>query len=329
MSCWPAPPSTRGRPPGRRVRRAGTGPVRRGRRPRRRPHLPGAVRGAPRRLLSLLGGPGPVVPRPPGQRPGPRRAARALAAAHPYSLASAGAAGLPPPVPGRAVRDAAVGGAGPGDRDRARLPDPGRPGGHPRRLGPGRDRMRHGVTSSGPGGRVPGHRTNSTTLYLRLLGEAMAAPSAGRRKGWPSSTGRCELVGPRGRYYCPSSTASVATCWAGTAAHRPGRRGLRPGHGDRRRVRDQVAPELRAAIRLCRLPDGSTPAGGARPPCGGLRPVRRGARHPRPAGRPGPARAASSDRRPPVLPGPGDGAGRPDRVSPGSVAGAVGRRRRP
>ena len=270
MSCWPAPPSTRGRSPGGRKRRAGLALFDEGGDHTVDPTYlaPG---GAPRRLLSLLGGPGPVVPRPPGQRAlAHGEQARAPAAAHPLQPGQRrGAAGLPPPVPGRAVRDAALGGAGPGDHDRARLPDPGSPGGHPRRLGPGRPDRVDGVDQLRAG--LAGYLAITGAeldhpYYLGLLGEAVAATTAGSGE-LAVVDEAIELVGTaRPFYYLPEPTASVATSWPGTGGP-PSRppRPTWPGHGDRRRVRDPVG-ELRAAIRLCRLPDGSITRGGARHP---------------------------------------------------------------
>ena len=91
----------------------------------------------------------------------------------------------------------------------------------------------------------------------------MAATAAGPAEGLAVVDEAIELVGtaPGRSTTCPSSTASVATCWPGhgrpaaQAAEAYGRAmEIAAGYGTR-------SAELRAAIRLCRMPDRSTPAG--------------------------------------------------------------------
>ena len=107
-----------------------------------RPHLPGPVSGSTRPSAATTGRPWPCGSS--AARTAPWTTAsrrRALAAAHPYSLASAEVQlAYLHQYRGEPSETLRLGRAGPGDRERARLPDPGRPGGHPRRLGPGRDR---------------------------------------------------------------------------------------------------------------------------------------------------------------------------------------------
>ena len=193
--------------------------------------------------------------------------ALALAAAHPYSLASAEVQlAYLHQYRGEPSETLRLGGAGPGDRDRARLPHPRRPGGHPRRLGPGRDRDRRRRRRRQLQAGLAGYLATGAELdhpyYLGLLAEAVAATAAGPVEGLAVVDEAIELVGTAGRSTtCPSSTASVATCWPGhgrraaQAAEAYGRAmEIAAGYGTR-------SAELRAAIRLCRMPDRSTPVG--------------------------------------------------------------------
>jgi predicted ATPase len=161
-----------------------------------------------------------------------------------------------------------VGRAGPGDRERARLPDPGRPGGHPRRLGPGGDRDRDagddgvGQLRTGLAGYLATGAELDHPYYLGLLGEAVAATAAGPAAGLAVVDEAIELVGTaRPFYYLPELHRLRGDLLArdgrpaAQAAEAYGRAmEIAAGYGTR-------SAELRAAIRRCRLPEGSTPAG--------------------------------------------------------------------
>ena len=98
--------------------------------------------------------------------------------------------------------------------------------------------------------------------YLGLLGEALAATTAGPAEGLAVVDEAIELVGTaRPFYYLPElhrlrgDLLSRDRRPAAQAAEAYGRAmEIAAGYGTR-------SAELRAAIRLCRLPDGSTPAG--------------------------------------------------------------------
>ena len=147
-----------------------------------------------------------------------------------------------------------MGGGGGDHGDRPRLPDPSRPGEPPGGLGAdqGRDRRR---------GRRPGRapRRLDHPYYLGLLGDALAA-TAGPGQGLAVIDEAIELVGTaRPFYYLPELHRLRGDLLArdgrrvGQAAEAYGRAmEIAAGHGSR-------SAELRAAIRLCRLPPRSRP----------------------------------------------------------------------
>jgi tetratricopeptide (TPR) repeat protein len=192
--------------------------------------------------------------------------ARALAAAHPYSLASAEVQlaylhqyrGEPSETlrwAGRALGTASEHGFPIRAAQAAIL------GGWAHAVtGTGDDGV--GQLRAGLGGYLATGAELDHPYYLGLLGEAVAATDAGPAKGLAVIDEAIELVGTaRPFYYLPELHRLRGDLLArhgrpaARAAEAYGRAmEIAAGYGTR-------SAELRAAIRLCRLPDGSTPAG--------------------------------------------------------------------